>query len=30
MHQINIIEWFLKDRVALKTGVMATENSLPE
>ncbi len=26
-HQISILEWFLKDHVTLKTGVMAAENS---
>ncbi len=26
-HQISILEWFLKDHVALKTGVMPAENS---
>ncbi len=26
-HQINILEWFLKDHVTLKTGIMAAENS---
>ncbi len=26
--QIIILEWFLKDHVTLKTGVMATENSV--
>ncbi len=26
-HQISILEWFLKDHVTLKSGVMATENS---
>ncbi len=26
-HQISILYWFLKDRVTLKTGVMAAENS---
>ncbi len=25
--QIRILEWFLKDHVALKTGVMTAENS---
>ncbi len=25
-HQISKLEWFLKDYVTLKTGVMATEN----
>ncbi len=24
--QISILEWFLKDHVTLKTGVMATKN----
>ncbi len=27
-HQISILEWFLKDHVTLKTGVMAAENSV--
>ncbi len=26
--QISILEWFLKDHVTLKTGEMATENSV--
>ncbi len=27
MHQISILEWFLKDHVTLKTGGMSVENS---
>ncbi len=26
-HQISILEWFLKDHVPLKTGLLAAENS---
>ncbi len=26
-HEISILEWFLKDFVTLKTGVMAADNS---
>ncbi len=30
-HQISILEWFLKDHVILKAGVMAAENlALPK
>ncbi len=28
MKQISILEWFLKDHVTLKTGVMVAENSV--